>query len=185
MSGWQESPNPPDSTDPSFNAKMVACIGVPGSGTRNVIDVQSANFDKGDVEISSDVATVRTHKEGLADLRSFTSDKAPTCFSKIIGRSISSELPKGIKTSGLSVKVSKAGIVPGDFDIHVSTTISGKVQGTEISKHVTLDVIGFLVGRAEVSLDIDQSAKAAKVPIEASLLHTLYTRSLTASTASD
>jgi hypothetical protein len=185
LPGWQESPNPPNAAAQSANAKMVACIGVHGSGTRYVADVTSANFDKGQVEINSEAVTVRSHKEGLADMRSLKNPKAPTCFVKIVGSAINSALPKGVKASRWNVKISNAGSVPGAVEILVRTTISGKMQGSEISKHLTVEEIEFLVGRAEVSLNINQSGKTVDVPLEASLLHTLYMTSLAASTATD
>jgi hypothetical protein len=184
LPGWQESPNPPDSGGQGFDTKMTNCVGKLASGysgNDDVVDVSSANFDKGAVELSSDVTMVRSHADGLSDLAAFRSLKLQGCFQKIFPPLISQGLP-GAKVSKLKVALFKPKeSLPNSFGFRLSVTVHDTQQGVTISVPVDFTIIGFLVGRAEVSLSEVERSHGA-VAIEAALVHTLDTRAQSSAT---
>jgi hypothetical protein len=176
LPGWQESPNPPNASGQSLGAKMSACVGVQDSKKSTVVDVTSANFDKGPVELSSDVTMVRSHADGLADLHGITSPKVPSCAQKVFVPFIAAQLP-GASVSKLRVKnFAPPGSPPNSFGQRITMTLIIKHQGVTTSVPLTITEIGFLVGRAEVSLNVNQKGRASTVAVIPGLIHTLDTR---------
>ncbi len=174
--GWQESPNPPNASDQSLNSQMSACAGGPAPKTIDVVDVTSANFDKGPTELSSDVTMVRTHADGLADLRSIRGHKALGCFRRVLVPLLTQQLP-GVKVAKLKVSDFRPSeSLPDEFGIQLSLTLSGKPNGVSVSISLSIREIGFLVDRAEVSLNESEKGKATPVSIESTLIHTLDQR---------
>jgi hypothetical protein len=177
LPGWQESPNPPNTKNPGLQSKLAACVGRSNPGKDHVVDVSSPNFDKGPVEISSDVTMVRSHADGLADLRSMKNPKLASCAKKYLTPALSSSLPKGATISKVKVSTfSPPEAVPNSFALRVSLTVTGKTQGITISVPVTVTEIGFLVGRAEVTLNEDQKGQPSPIAVEPGLIRTLSSR---------
>jgi hypothetical protein len=177
LPGWQESPNPTDPKDPDLESKLAACVGRADPGKGHVVDVSSPNFDKGSIEISSGVTMVQSHADGLADLRTLENPKLPNCAKKLLTSTLASQLPKGTTIS--KVKVSTFAPpegVPDSYALRASITITGKTQGVTVSLPVTVTEIGFLVGRAEVTLNEDQKGKPVPVAAEPGLIRTLSAR---------
>lgn len=177
LPGWQESPNPTDTKDPGLENKLAACVGRTNPGKNDVVDVSSPNFDKGSVEISSGVTMVRSHADGLSDLRTMKNPKLPSCAKKYLTSAIASSLPKGTTIS--KVKVSTfvpPEAVPNSFALRLSAVVTGKTQGITVSVPITATEIGFLVGRAEVALNEDQKGKVVPIAEEAGLIRTLSAR---------
>jgi hypothetical protein len=179
LPGWTESPNPPTPGDQSLNAQMSACAGGPKPSSIDVIDVTSANFDKGPIELNSDVTMVKTHEDGLADFRAFTGHRSLTCFYKIFPRFLKQQIP-GVRVSNLKVNFFKpTEAVQDAFGLAFSITMSGKTQnGKARTLHLSGHEIGFLVGSAELTLGEDFTGSPRPVPNEASLVQLLDQRAL-------
>jgi hypothetical protein len=176
LPGWQESPNPTNTSDQGLNNKITACVG--GSpGKNDVAKASSPNFDKGTVRVSSQVTIVRSHADGLADLRIIKGPKVPSCFKKVLRPLFATQLPKGAAISKLKVSMfTPTESIPNSFGMRMSFTITAKHQGETLTVPVTLSEITFLVGRVEVSLDEDQKGQPSPVAVEPALIHTLSTR---------
>lgn len=177
LPGWHESPNPTDTKNPGLESKLAACLGRTNPGSGHVVNVSSPNFDKGSIEISSGVTMVRSHADGLADLRTLKNPKLPTCAKQNLTSAMASQLPKGTTISKVKVSTfAPSEAVPNSFALRVSVTITGKTQGVTVSVPITSTEIGFLVGRAEVTLNEDQKGRVSPIAVEAGLIGTLSAR---------
>jgi hypothetical protein len=177
LPGWQETPNPTDTKDPGLESKLAACVGRTDPGKNHIVDVASPDFDKGSVELSSGVTMVRSHADGLADLRTLKNPKLPACAKKYLTTAMASQLPKGTTLSKVKVSTfAPPEKVPNSYALRLSVTVTGKTQGVTVSVPVTATEIGFLVGRAEVTLTEDQKGQPAPIAVEAGLIRTLSAR---------
>jgi hypothetical protein len=180
LPGWKESPNPPDPSDSSFGAQLAKCTGNPADNENDdVVDVTSANFAKGPIELNSDVQMVRSHADGLSDIKLTTDPKILGCVDTISKREFSQGLPSGAKVSDITSSLFKpTEAIPLSFGLHTAITVEITKGGvTETDKFVSNE-IDFLVGRAEVGLDEFVTGKTVPVTNEAALLHTLDTRAI-------
>ena len=126
LPGWQESPNPTDTKNPGLESKLAACVGRTNPGKGHVVDVSSPNFDKGPVELSSSVTMVRSHADGLADLRTLKNPKLPTCAKKYLRSALESQLPKGTTISKVKVSTfAPPEALPNSFALRLSVTVTG------------------------------------------------------------
>jgi hypothetical protein len=177
LPGWQETPNPTDTKDPGLESKLAACVGRTDPGKNHIVDVASPDFDKGSVELSSSVTMVRSHADGLADLRTLKNPKLPACAKKYLTTAMASQLPKGTTLSKVKVSTfAPPEKVPNSYALRLSVTVTGKTQGVTVSVPVTATEIGFLVGRAEVTLTEDQKGQPSPIAVEAGLIRTLSAR---------
>jgi hypothetical protein len=180
LPGWKESPNPPNTSGSSFDAQLAKCTGNPAyKYNDDVVDVTSANFSKGPIALSSDVQMVRSHADGLSDIKLTTDPKILGCFDTISKREFSEGLPPGAKVSDITSSLFKpTEAIPLSFGLHAAITVEIKKDGiTETDKFVVNEV-DFLVGRAEVGLDEFVTGKPVPVTNEAALLHILDTRAI-------
>jgi hypothetical protein len=177
LPGWQESPNPPDATNESLGAQLSACAGGPNDTAIDVVDVTSPNFDQGAVEISSDVQTVRSHADALADLRALESPKLAGCIDQIGRPMLAKQLPAGTTISQLSVSTFKPEErLPDSLGLRLGLTVSEKQAGLAVTVSASITEIGFVMGRTELSLNETEKGHPSPIPIEAQLVHTLYAR---------
>lgn len=177
LPGWQESPNPPDANSNAMGAKLAACAGAPDESKIDVVDVTSSNFDQGQVEISSDVTMVRTHGDGLADVQAINSPDLAGCVNKIALPAIRTELPAGVTLKSVDTsRFTPPGHAPGAIGLRLSGTMTGTQNGASITLPFRFDQVAFLVGRAEVSLQVAQFGQPATVAAEPGLVDVLYRR---------
>lgn len=177
LPGWQESPNPPDATMNAMSARLAACAGAPDESKIDVVDVSSSNFDQGQVEISSDVTMVRTHADGVADVRAITSPNLAGCVTRIALPAIRTELPAGVTLKSLDTSHFDApGHVPGTVGLRLSGTMTGTQNGASVTLPFRIDEVDFLVGRAEVTLEVAQFGQPGAVAVEPALLDALHQR---------
>ena len=177
LPGWQESPNPPDASDQSLGAQLSSCVGGPNEANIYVIDVTSSNFDQGSVELSSDVQTVRSHADGLADLRSIQSPKLVSCVDRIAKPQIQKSLPAGTAITTFGVATFKpTEPVPNAFGLSLHVVIQGSTNGVAVSVPLYIREIGFLVGRVELTLNETEKGQPTAIPVESRLIQLLETR---------
>lgn len=181
LPGWRESPNPPDATMNAMSARLAACAGAPDESKIDVVDVSSANFDQGSVEISSDVTMVRTRADGLADVDALNSPKLAGCVNKVARPAIGTELPAGVSLKSLDTsRFDPPGNAPGAVGLRLAGTMTSSQSGASVTLPFRIDEIAFLVGRAEVSLDVSQFGQITTVTVEPGLVDILYRRATTA-----
>ncbi len=131
----------------------------------DVIDVMSPNFDKGPIELNSDVTMVRTHADGLADFRSVKNRKALSCLHTIFIGLLATQLP-GVKATNLRTSDFRPpGSLPNEFGLQLSLTLTGEQNGTHISIPVSVREIGFLVDRAEAPSVRTSRAVSSQFPM--------------------
>jgi hypothetical protein len=184
LPGWKESPNPPDTSASSFDAQLAKCTGNPADNTNDdVVDVSSADFAKGPIELSSDITMVRSHADGLSDFELTTDPKILGCVDAVSKREFSVGLPTGAKVSYIKSNIfTPTEAVPLSFGLHSNITLVIKKDGiTKTLKFVATE-IDFLVGRAEVSLEEFVTGKPVPVTVEAGLVHILDTRAMSQTT---
>ena len=177
MPGWQESPNPPDSSDQSLGSQLSSCAGGPNEASIDVVDVSSSNFDQGSVEVSSDVQTVRSHADGLADLRSIESPKLVSCVDRIAKPQIQKSLPAGTTITAFDVSTFKPiENIPDAFGLTLHVVIQANSNGVTVSVPLYIREIGFLVGRAELTLNETEKGQPSSISVESHLVQILDSR---------
>jgi hypothetical protein len=180
LPGWTESPNPPNASESSFNSQLAKCTGNPAYNSNDdVVDVSSANFDKGPIELASDVTMVRSHADGLSDIKLTTDPKILGCVDTVSKRELVMQLPPGTKVSHITSSIyTPTEAIPLSFGLHTNITLVLKKDGITKSVSFVSNEINFLVGRAEVALQEFVTGKAVPVTAEAALVHTLETRAM-------
>lgn len=178
LPGWQESPNPTEAANAAFSTKMSACLGGPPEDKIDVVDVSSPTFNKGQTQISSDVTMVRSHAEALADDNSVKSPKLRACAQKVAKPALAAALPSGTTVQKLAASTFKPPEhVPTAVGLNFTITISATDQsGVTVSVPISIEEIGFVVGRAEVTLSIIQPSHALSTSADSQLVNLLYSR---------
>ncbi len=177
LPGWQESPNPPDTADASLGSQLSSCVGGPDENNIDVVDVTSSNFTKGSVELSSDVTMIRSHADAVADVGSVKSPELQACVEKILKPTLAKDLPIGATITELQANTFKPSeSLPDGLGLRLTMTLEATVSGVTRSVPFYISQIGFVVGRAEVTLLENEMGQLANVPLEASLLNLLLTQ---------
>ena len=180
LPGWQESPNPPNSTAGSFVVQLAKCTGNPAITTNDdVMDVTSADFSKGPIQLSSDVTMVHSHADALSDKHVLTDPKILGCVDSVSKREFSGQLPPGERVSYIKSSIfTPSQVISGSFGLRSNITLVVKENGITRTISFVANQIDFLVGRAEVSLQEFETGKAVPVTAEAALLQTLDSRAV-------
>jgi hypothetical protein len=163
--GWQSTPNQPDSSGQEMSAQLAACAGAPNPNKIDIADVGSAYFDRGVTEVSSDVVMVRTQSDGLADLHAMQGSKVKSCVAHIYVKALEAQMPSGTRISKFDIAGYQYPWMPSNsFAFGVALTVLSTVKSsgtsTKTSVQVHLDSFGFLSGRAEITLTVDQTGAA-------------------------
>lgn len=173
LSGWTSSAADQSNNNP-LGAQLAKCAGAPDPATIDVVDVSSPNFDQGNAEINSDVTMVKTPADAQADLQAFQSDKMSSCLQSVAGPFIQQSLPSGstVGTITFNRLTAPAGI-PDSFAFQAVIPVTVPGQG---STTITSDMVGVLVGRAEIELDNTTTSGTPDQSIESRLIGVLYNR---------
>jgi hypothetical protein len=180
LPGWKESPNPPDTSASSFDAQLATCTGNPADNSNDdVVDVSSANFAKGPIVLASDVTMVRSHTDGLSDIKLTQDPKYLGCSDMIGKREFDAGLPSGSKVTNVKASIyTPTEAIPLSYGLHINVTIVIKKDGITKSVSYVVNEIDFLVGRAEIALEDFVTGKPVPIPVEAGLVHTLDMRAM-------
>jgi hypothetical protein len=175
LPGWKQSPNTTTSSDRSMTTRLAKCAGAQSPSRIDVVDITSPDFDQGATEVSSEVTTVRTHADGVADLAALESSKLDPCVQQIALPALKSELPAGATVTTLKISnFTPLGQPPDSFALRLDITVSVPQEGSVI---VNSDEIGFLRGRSEVELDASQTGGGNPSPtLEQRLVSILVSR---------
>jgi hypothetical protein len=163
--GWQSTPNQPDSSGQAMSAQLAACAGAPDPGKIDIAETDSPYFDRGATEVSSNVVMVRTEGDGLADLHAMQGSRVTSCVGHIYVKALKAQMPSGTLISTFHIaRFQYAWMPPSSFAFGIALTVlsttksSGTSSKTSLQLH--LDSFGFLSGRAEVTLTVDQTGAA-------------------------
>lgn len=145
-----------DAEDPDeekAEEQLEKCVGVQSPDYLG--EATSDDFSKGEppaaVEVSSEVQVVATQAEGEADLKAFLSDKALSCFEDFVGTALADVEEQGLTIGEAKVSrttVTKPAQASDAFGLRFTTSFSVAGQ----SFPVVIDIVGALVGRAELSV---------------------------------
>lgn len=176
LPGWKQTPNTPSASDQATSDKIAQCAGANPPSKVTIVDVDSPYFDQGGDELSSDVTFVRTREDGTSDLKAMTGTKLVPCLKSFMVPYLQHNLPAGAKLSGFQIKVyHPSWSPPSSFGYRMDLQLSATPKGsTTVSLH--LDVIGFLVGRAEVELTDSSEGSAPSRPLEQRLVTLMAAR---------
>ncbi len=172
MAGWT-SPPADDTPDP-VAAQLARCAGAPDPSQVKVVDVSSPTFDLNNSQVSSNVTTVRTVADGRADLAAFQSPQLPGCVQKVVEPALQKSMPSGATISRLDVSrlPAPAGI-PDSFAFRAVVAVNVPGTGTV---NVTSDMVGALVGRAEMGLTDTATGTTPDAALESRLIGLLVGR---------
>lgn len=153
--GYTGSPSSTSPAEDKDSAAFAACVGstLPSAA---VADVSSLDFSKGSGlqtrQVSSDVTVVATAAEAKADLAAFQSQKATTCLTTFITKTLAGAAGPNV-TFGPPVVTRIDTPAPGaDGSFGYDVKATAKASGVEISFDVVLQA--FLMKRCEVDLTV-------------------------------
>jgi hypothetical protein len=145
---WSSTVSQDDSSTTSQDAQVAACAGAPAPASSMEKDVSSSDFSTQGMDVSSDVTVMKSAKLAQQDLAAITGPKALACFRWFFPSFAAASAPAGSQIHVVSVDVLRvANYGDGSFGFRVVMD----VKGTGSSTVATVDEIGFLKGRLEVS----------------------------------
>ncbi len=155
LPGYKATPsdNTPDPDEDKAEAELEKCVGV--ESPDYLADESSDDFNKGEfptsVEVSSEVQVVKTAAEGKADLQAFLSTKALGCFETFVGTALKAAEGSGVTVTKTDVErfdVAKPAEASDAFGLRVT----GGLKGGGKTFTLSIEIVGALVGRAELSV---------------------------------
>jgi hypothetical protein len=170
---WSSSVSTDDSTATSQDAQVAACAG--GADPRASVekDVSSADFSTQGIDVTSDVTIMKTAQLARQDLAAMTAPKAVACFRWFYPSFAASSAPSGTQIHIVSVNtlpVDKYGDGSFGFRIVMNVTSAGATTAA------TVDEIGFLKGRLEVTATFTRMGSAFQASTESHLISALVSR---------
>jgi hypothetical protein len=145
---WSSTVSQNDSTTTSQDAQVAACAGAPDPGSSIERDVSSSEFSSQGMEVSSDVTVMKSANLARQDLAAMTGPKALACFRWFFPSFAASSAPAGTQIHLVSVGMLP---VPTYGDGSFGFRVVMDVTSTGSSAVATIDEIGFVKGRLEVS----------------------------------
>ena len=144
---WSASVSQDGSTT-SQDAQVAACAGAPPPASSTEKDVSSSDFSTTGMDVSSDVTFMRSASLAQQDLAAITSPKGLACMRWFFPSFAASSAPAGTQIHLVSVEtLHVARYADGSFGFRVVMDVTSN-GSTAVA---TIDEIGFLKGRLEVS----------------------------------
>jgi hypothetical protein len=146
--GWARSPNRDGSGATDQDAQVAACAGAPDPRVSVEKDVASDDYSLEGMDVSSDVTIVKSVQSARQDLAAMQGARALACFRWFFPSFAASSAPAGTAIHVVSVNsmaVSTYGEGSFGFRVVMNVTSPG------VSAFATVDEVGFLTGRLEVS----------------------------------
>jgi hypothetical protein len=167
---WTSAPNTTSSSADSEDAQVAACAGAPDPMTSVEADFSSPDFSTQGADVSSDVTIMKTLRMAQQDMTAMTSTNAMNCFRKMFPTFAKSSADPGTEITVLSVNpLPVANYGANSFGIRVVTRLTSGTTGGV----VTVDEIGFLRGRAEISGNFTGIGSGFPPAMEQSLMATI------------
>ena len=150
--GWVATPHQRDPSDAALNRKLAACAGA-SDPSKQSVDLNSPDFDKGNAEVSSEVAFAPTRAAYDQDIKALQSGKYESCINQLFATELQAQLTKsspGVKLGPLTLS-RFATRTYGDVTValRLATSLTGPT-GTSI--RLSIDLIEYGQNRSEVSL---------------------------------
>jgi hypothetical protein len=177
--GWSSTLSH-DSSTSSQDARVASCAGATDPRTSIEKDVSSAGFSTQGMNATSDVTIVKTAQLARQDLAAMTSPKALACFRWFFPGFAASSAPPGAQIHIVSVNtlpVPNYGEGSFGFRVVMSVTSAGA------RAVATVDEIGFLSGRLEVSGAFTGAPAPFPAAMESRLMAALARRAAKAAAA--
>src|SRR5579864_3248720 len=174
-SGWTSTPNSGgnNSGTTSQDEQVAACAGAPDPKTAQEIDVASDDFSNSSDDASSDVTVIKTAALARQDLTAIQSDRALACFRQLLPALAQSQAPSGTQLSVVSVaRLAVPNYGDGSFGIRVVINVTQ--SGSTVAG--TVDDIGFVTGRLEISGDFTGIGSIVPPDLEQALMAKLAAR---------
>jgi hypothetical protein len=174
-SGWSSTPNSGGSGSgtTSQDEQVAACAGAPDPKTAQEIDVSSDDFSNSSDDASSDVTVIKTAALARQDLTAIQSDRALACFRQLLPALAQSQAPSGTQLSVVSVaRLAVPNYGDGSFGIRVVINVTQ--SGSTVAG--TVDDIGFVKGRLEISGDFTGLGSIVPPDLEQALMAKLAAR---------
>ncbi len=176
---WSSTVSQDASTTDSQDAQVAACAGATDPRLSVEKDISSADFTFQGMDVSSDVTIIRTAPLARQDLSAMTSPKALACFRWFFPSFASSSSPAGTHIHIVSVDaLPVAAYGQGSFGFRVVMDLST----AGVNARATVDEIGFLKGRLEVSAAFTGIATPVPATTESRLMVALAGRAAKAPT---
>lgn len=162
LPGWKQTPNSPSPSDQANSDRLASCAGAVPPSKADIINAYSPYFDQGNTEVSSSVAFVTSRAVGATDLKAMSGPKLVSCLTKLLLPYLHQQLPAGTKVTRFQMTAFHPSWSPPrsfGYRAFLGLSIVTKAGAAPVKATLDLDVIGFLVGRAEVELSAtDQGA---------------------------
>ncbi|MGH9060448.1 MAG: hypothetical protein ACRDZY_13180 [Acidimicrobiales bacterium] len=177
LPGWTLSSDSSD--DSAQNAAdqraMGTCMGVPGLGTGQGHSYPSPNFDRGNLEVSSEVDSYHSQADVERDTAMINNSKAKPCFEKTLRHDLASSLPASVKMSNLAISITPRRAtdpsnVAGEFTMTATVTGNGRTVTVYVSE---TDMVGSL---SEVNVNITGTGQPVPAALRADLVRTVAAR---------
>lgn len=125
--GYTATPYQADPSDKADQAALVACVGGKDTSADETAEAHSANFVKGDLQISSNATRFKSQSDLDADIATLQSSKVSACYSTLLKSKLGSALPAGSAVQGVSIQITPGAAGGPD---NVVGTGTGKITVT-------------------------------------------------------
>ena len=157
LPGWQQSPNPTNTSDPGLNNKITACVG--GSPGKNDVVKDLAEF------LGSSSGQFPSHDRPnpcrwLGRPTDNQESQSSLMFQEGPDTALSHTVTQGAAISKFKVSTfTPTESIPNSYRYPHELHDHRQAQGETLTVPVTVSEITFLIGRAEVSLNEDQKGQ--------------------------
>lgn len=179
----KQEPNPVNATERRQNAQLIACVGgVPESEA--LADTQSPSFiapTSGSATVSSGTEILPSSALVAKDLAAITGSRGLPCLLKLLRSELVGKPTKGeTVTANASRRSPVVSGTDGAFAFGFSIVIGEKRGTTTLTLPLYVDLIGFTLGQAEVSLTVMTVGAAPPASLEHRLALLLLIRARSA-----
>jgi len=157
LPGWRHTTTSTAKRDQAEEVSIEKCAGAPNPAKTIVAQVESLNFVAGKTYAFSNFQIAATPQLALDGLQTQQTPQLLACVRKIVPAYIKAGLPKGLsvanaKASALVV----AGAPASSVGYRVVTTLKIATGELPLTLNSTTDVVWFVLGRAEIELNMTQ-----------------------------
>lgn len=159
--GWKASQHEADPNEAQYRAEVVACLGIRNSETDKLAEVNSEDFDLGDVSVSSSASSYRTQDAVDADTAALSNAKFGPCYEQQLRKQVASAIPAGATIESVSFTVT-----PGSSGgpANVVATASGSVKIAVSGRQTVLNVLVAYIAGPLLKAEVDVQNVDKAVP---------------------
>ena len=176
-SGWKATASTTDnSDDPATDKQVATCLGVSGTPPTSSADVNSDDFSKGQLTVSTNGSSYASASDIAYEKSLFTSSKIESCLTTLLKKELATTLPSGTTLDNLQVQVQPGPVsgYPGNVIALSTAKITATASGQQVS--VVIDSAYLAGARTTVELDFEGDGEAIPSDLETSVLKTVAAR---------